>query len=87
MEMTWADKLEHKGWKRGRQEGRHEGIREGRQEGIRALLLDQLEARFGPLSGTVRRHLEAIDSADELARLVRRVVTAGSLAELGLNEG
>jgi hypothetical protein len=68
MEMTWADKLEHK----------------GRQEGIRAVVLDLLETRFGSVSRKTRRRLEAIHSSDELSRLARRLLTAGSLEELGL---
>ena len=85
MEMTWADKLEQKVRVQGRKEGRQEGRRQGRQEGVRALVLDLLETRFGSVSTQTRRRLEAIQSADELSRLARRLLTAGSLEELGLD--
>lgn len=87
MEMTWADKLEQKVRVQGRKEGRQEGRRQGRQEGVRALVLDLLETRFGSVSTQTRRRLEAIQSADELSRLARRLLTAGSLEELGLDGG
>lgn len=61
-------------------EGREEGRREGRQD----LLLDLLEQRFGSVSASTRRRVRAIDSADELTRLAQRVLTAGSLEDLGL---
>lgn len=92
MEMTWAEKLEHKGLERGRREGIDEGRREGideglqqgRREGMRALLLDLLEKRFGPLSRETRQAVGAIDSPQELSRLAERVLEARSLDEMGL---
>ena len=69
-------------WKRqGRQEGRLEGRQEGRQEGEAALLLRQLELRFGPLDETsgarVRRAY-----AETLLRWGDKVLTATSLEEI-----
>jgi hypothetical protein len=53
---------------------------EGRQE----LLLTVLEQRFGKLPAIARQRLAEIRSADLLNQLARRVLVAGSLAELGL---
>ncbi len=60
---------------------------QGRQETLQALLpavLAQLEQRFGSLSEEARSRVEAIDSAEELAELLTRLLSASSLAELGL---
>jgi hypothetical protein len=63
--------------------GRKIGREEGREEGRRGLLHDQLAEKFGSLpDGTVAR-LEAM-TADELDRLGRQILTAQTLAELGL---
>ena len=59
---------------------------EGRREGARELLRAQLEQRFGPLPEASRRRLEAIESSDELTRLAQLVLSASSLAELGLDD-
>ena len=48
------------------------------------LLLVQLTERFGPLPDSARRHVEEISSFQRLTRLARRVLTAGSLEEMGL---
>lgn len=72
MEMTWSEKLEHKGLER------------GRQEGMRSLLLTQMENRFGPLPAKIRTQVEAIESPEELSRLAARVLDARSLEEMGL---
>lgn len=81
MEMTWAERTVLKG----REEGRMEGRVEGRVEGERRILQRVLEARFGPLSDRIRRRVEALDSTDEIERLVDRALEAGSLDELMLN--
>jgi hypothetical protein len=84
MEMTWAEKLEHKGLERGLQQGRQQGRQEGRQEGMRSLLLGLMEQRFGPLPAGIRKQVEAIGSPEELGRLAARVLDARSLEEMGL---
>jgi hypothetical protein len=68
VKMTWADRM------------KAEGRLEGRQE----LLLTQLEQRFGKLSALARRRLAEMRSADLLNQLARKVLVAGSLAEMGL---
>ena len=60
---------------------------QGRQETLQAVLpavLAQLEQRFGPLAEETRRRVEAIDSGEELAELLKRLLSASTLAELGL---
>jgi Domain of unknown function (DUF4351) len=68
MEMTWFDKVEHK----------------GRQQGMQSLILGQMEKRFGPLPAETRKRVEAIDSTEELNRLAARVLDARSLDEMGV---
>lgn len=77
MEMTWAERTVLK--------GREQGRLEGRVEGERRILQRVLEARFGPLSDRIRRRIEALDSTDEIERLVDRALEAGSLDDLMLN--
>ena len=67
--------------------GRQEGREEERHKTLQALcpaVLAQLEQRFGSLSEDTRRRVEAIDSAEELAELLKKLWSASSLAELGL---
>lgn len=68
-------------------EYKDQGREEGRQEALQALLpavLAHIEQRFGSLSEETRRRVEAIDSVEEMADLLKRVLSASSLAELGL---
>jgi hypothetical protein len=76
IEMTWGD--------RKMAEGRAQGRVQGQLEGRRQMLLEQLESRFGELSPTARRGVQALTSEDELGDLARRVLDARSLEELGL---
>jgi Putative transposase, YhgA-like/Domain of unknown function (DUF4351) len=62
-----------------RDEARKEGLREGRRQ----FLLQLLEQRFGALSPKVRRKVKA-SSEKRLQELGKRVLVAGSLAEMGL---
>jgi hypothetical protein len=66
-------------WKdMGRQEERQEIL-----QTLRPAVLAQLEQRFGPLSEETKRRVEAIDSGEEMASLLKRILSARSLAELG----
>jgi hypothetical protein len=76
MEMTWADTLEAKGMEK--------GLERGRLEGMRAVLLGQLERRFGPLTKRTRKQIGAIASPEELSNLAGRVLDARTLDDLGL---
>jgi predicted transposase YdaD len=63
----------------GLQRGKIEGKIEGQQESLMLLL----EERFAPLDDSVRRRVNELPEA-ELRRLLRQVVHAKSLADLGL---
>ena len=76
VELTWADKL--------RQEGREEGIQEGLVQGKRQTLKRQLAAKFGGLPNRVEASIDALASAEELDDYLDRLLTAGSVEELGL---
>jgi hypothetical protein len=71
-ELTWAEKIELK------------GLTKGRVQGKRETLKRQLAAKFGPLPTAVEARIEAVDSAEELDGYLDRLLTAGSLEELGL---
>jgi predicted transposase YdaD len=58
--------------------------KEGRYEGKRDLLLRLMERRFGPLSEEIRQRVEEIKSDRRLDRLADKILTAGSLREMGL---
>jgi len=62
---------------------RREGRVEGREEGRRQLLLDLLEAKFGLLSEVVVSRVEAL-LPEELDRIGRDILTAGTLEDLAL---
>jgi hypothetical protein len=63
------------------QEGRQEGEQRGRQEGEAALLLRQLERRFGALPGWARDRIAAADTA-ALEGWGLRILDAGSLEDV-----
>jgi hypothetical protein len=58
---------------------------QGFEERRRKLLQELLETRFGPLSAAVRERLQSLP-AKRLTRLVKAVLTAKSLRELGLED-
>lgn len=65
-------------YENGEREGLEQGLERGRAEALRATLLRQLSARFGPVpEGATRRIASA--SFDELDRRVDRVIAAPSL--------
>jgi len=67
------------------EQGIEKGIEKGREQGQREFLLIQLEERFGPLSEQLRNRLQNLPP-ERVGELVRAVVRAQSLAELGLGE-
>lgn len=73
--LEWRDEA--------RQEGLREGEVKGQIEGMRRFLLQQLEQRFGALSPKVRRKVK-VSSEKRLEELGKRILVAGSLAEMGL---
>jgi predicted transposase/invertase (TIGR01784 family) len=73
------------------QEWKEEGRKEGREEEretaltqLRAVLIRELESRFGPLPPEARQCVESLDSYERISELMIAVVTAPSLAALGL---
>ena len=77
----WTQQWLEEGRQAGRQEGRREGRQEGRQEGEAELLREQLEYKFGPLSGS---DLLRIRQADRpvLHTWAKRLLTAQALGEV-----
>jgi hypothetical protein len=71
------------GRQQGRREGRQEGQREGQQvgllRGMQTLLLDTLEARFGPVSESLRAYIEGVTEEEKLRMLQRKAITAVTL--------
>jgi predicted transposase YdaD len=78
--IKWHDEIRKEALKEGRQEGRQEG----QILTLRKMLLQQLTLRFGRLPKTVRSQVEQISSTQELEKLTRKVLTARSLAEMGI---
>ena len=60
-------------------------IEQGRQQGKQSILLLQLSKKFGTLPESVIQEIKAIISEQELDRLSLSILTANSLAEMGLN--
>jgi hypothetical protein len=77
VELTWADKV--------RLEGVKEGLQEGLLRGKRETLKRLLASRFGPLSVRAESRIDALASVEELDSCFDRGLTAGSIAELGLD--
>ena len=69
------------GLKQGREEGREEGHEEGWQGGEAALLLRQLERRFGPLGESTRARVLAADP-EQLLMWGERILSAETLADV-----
>jgi predicted transposase/invertase (TIGR01784 family) len=67
--------------------GREEGMAEGRVEGaiaaLRVTLLLQLREKFGEIPQDVEKQIESIESIEKLNLLLKQVVKANSLSELG----
>lgn len=79
-----------KAWRRrmeaeARREGRKEGRDEGWIEAMRQLLLDQMKQRFGRVPLKIRAQVKALDSKAELRRLSKKLLSAGSLEEMGFH--
>jgi predicted transposase/invertase (TIGR01784 family) len=77
--IDWTREWKDKGREEGRQEGRQEIL-----QGLRPAVLTLLEQRFGPLAEETRRRVEEIDSVQEMADLLKTVLSASSLTQLGL---
>ena len=76
MRKTWSQQLMEKGEERGKEMGRTEAKRE--------TLLTLMRAKFGALPPVVARKVSAIENPRRLDTLLRRVLTAKSVDEMGL---
>ena len=93
VELTWSEKLEQKGLEKGIEKGLEKGLEQGREvgreEGLvtgkREAVLRLLTAKFGELPESVRKHVERVDSADELDGYLDRVLVATSLKDMELD--
>ena len=70
MRETYFDKLEQRGVVKGMQN----------------ILFQLLQTKFGSLPQAVVDKIQKIESESDLTELAKKVVTASSLAELGLNK-
>ncbi|HEX3554726.1 MAG TPA: Rpn family recombination-promoting nuclease/putative transposase [Thermoanaerobaculia bacterium] len=68
---------------RGLRRSHKKGLEEGLVQGAQRVVLRQIKRRFGPVPRTIQTRIKAITSVEELERLAEKVVTAGSLQELG----
>lgn len=80
--MRWRKRV----LREARVQGLKEGREKGRVEGMRDVLLKLMEQRFGHLPSWAPSKVGEISSVEELDGLARRLLTAGSLSELGLGE-
>ncbi len=64
-----------------REEGRREGEAEGRRKGEAALLLRQLNRKYGPLAPAIQDRVRGAQ-ADQLLEWGERLMTSGSLDEI-----
>jgi predicted transposase/invertase (TIGR01784 family) len=91
----WTREWKQSGLEEGREQGLEEGREKGREEGrhkereealtkLRAVLLRELESRFGPLPADVRQWVSSLDAYERILELSIAAATAPSLAALGL---
>jgi len=67
----------------GREEGEREGERRGEQKGEQKVIKELLSTRFGTLSEEVNKRVDSCSDA-ELLELAKKILTASSLLDLGL---
>ena len=99
MQMTWADRIEAKGVKKGLatglEKGRKQGLKLGLEKGIergsmaaadrlRRTVVRQLRQRFGRVPAPLRKRLAAIRTVEELGSIADRIFEVQSIEELGL---
>ncbi|MBI3270549.1 MAG: hypothetical protein HYZ53_16190 [Planctomycetes bacterium] len=92
MRKLWSERIAEKAEKRGIKLGERQGIKLGERKGIklgeslakRQTLLAQMRAKFGPLPRGAARQVSAIATPRRLDTLLRRVLTAETLSDMGL---
>lgn len=85
MERTFVSLFEEEALERGLKQGREQGEAWGEARGLRRTLLKQLRVKFGDLPRSVPEQVQEIASVEQLDALLERLLTANSLAELGLD--
>jgi predicted transposase YdaD len=76
--QTFIDKYIAQGVQQGMQQGMQQGVQQGVQQGETAVLLRQIERKFGPPSEPVRRRIVEAD-AETLLTWSERILTADTL--------
>jgi len=79
MELTWADQIEAKGIKKGRESGLLESA-----DRLRRTVIRLIGQRFGKVPTPLEERLAAIRSVDELSAIADRILEVQSIEELGL---
>ena len=79
--MTEYDRLVEQGRRKGLRQGRIQGMERGRVQGVAEVLLDQMEARVGPVPDDVKARVQAASFA-ELKAWALRALTATTLADV-----
>jgi hypothetical protein len=69
-------------WER---KARAEGVAEGVLASRRETLLALLDEKFGSVPKITSQRVQSIESTEELDRLLRQIIHANSLAEMGLD--
>jgi predicted transposase YdaD len=87
MGRTIAQALIEEGLQKGMREGEARGEARGALQRSQEILLSLLEEKFGTLSAQVHEQVKAIRDSERLSALIRRILTAHSLSDLGLAEG
>jgi hypothetical protein len=93
--MKWTREWKEEGRQEGLQKGLQKGLRKGRQEGLQKgvekgihafqdVLLSEMAERFGPVPEATRRRVKSIQDLDKLKEVVKRLIHASSLDDLGL---
>ena len=59
--------------------------RKGMIQARREVLLYQLNEKFGTVPQSISQQVQIIESADELDRLLRQLIHANSIVEMGLD--
>ena len=77
MRKSWMEQCEERGEKRGELRGE--------LRGKRATLLSLMRAKFGPIPASVAKAVSAIENRRRLDTLLRRVLSARTLSDMGLS--
>ena len=86
MRKTWSEQLIEQGEKRGEKLGEKRGEKLGELRAKRQTLLDLMRAKFGARPASVTRLVSAITNVRRLDTLIRRVLTARTPEEMGLEK-